>query len=514
MASLRRFAAIVRADLLQRIRSGSFLAVLAGAAALTWLCLPPAGAGYLILGLDGNQRGAYSSAWIGMVLGMLASWVALVGFYLVRGTIRRDIDSRVWPLLEVTPLSRPAYVLAKWSSHLLVFLLILGVQLAVGALAQFARAEDTQLRLWELAKPALLLALPSLALTATLAVWFDLVPWLRRTGGNVAYFVLWLAILIGTVAGRESGAPAPGNGLGDPRGIVLFQRAVHTQLEAPQEGWRICLGCGLQQRQVQRFQWTAWHPAAADVAARLAWLGLAVAGLLAAAPLVDRLAAAPDGAASPRGQGGRPLRLLGLMLQGLRRSRFGATVAAEVEMPLRQRRGWWWAAALAALACQALADGAAATWGAIAAWVLLMDILARAPLLERDAGTAGIVFSAAGARWRVPAARWLALAGMALLALLPALLRHAGAEPAAALGLLLAALSLPASAMALGALTGSERPFELLLCVLAYLGIQGNPLLDPAAAPASAVLAHAAILVLALAAFGFGWPRLHGLPPR
>ncbi|SFH00042.1 hypothetical protein SAMN05518865_12816 [Duganella sp. CF458] len=508
MESLRRFAAIVRADLLERVRTRAFLAVLGGAAALTWLCLPPASAGYIILGLDGHQRGSYSSAWIGMVLGMLATWVSLVGFYLVRGTIRRDIDSGVWQLLEVTPLSRPAYVLAKWSSHLLVFALLLGVQLLVGVLAQWARAEEPALRLGELLKPALLLALPSLALTATLAVWFDLLPWLRRTGGNVVYFVLWVLLLVASVASQQGGAPA--GGLGDPRGIGLFQAALQRQPAAPADA-RICLGCGLGERPVQRFAWPSWQPSAGEVGGRAAWLGLSLAGVLLAAPLVNRLARRATPGGSPQAQGGRRLALLQWLLRSVRRGRLGTTFAAEVEMPLRQRPGWWWAAVLAAWAGQLGGDAQAAGWAVLAAWVLLLDIFARAPLLEREAGSAGIVLSAPGARWRVPLARWLALVWLALLAVAPALLR-ALAEPALAAGLLLSALSLPAGAMALGALSGSERPFELLACVLVYLGVQGQGVLNPAAASGASLLFHLAVLPLALLMFRLGWPRLHGLP--
>ena len=118
---------------------------------------------------------------------------------------------------------RGAYLVAKWLSHLAVFLIVLAVGLGVGLVAQCVRAEDLRIDLVELAKPVLVLTLPSLALTAALAVWFDLVPWLRRSAGNVLFFVLWIALLGVGVSQAEQ---APGAALpwpGDPHGLLVAE---------------------------------------------------------------------------------------------------------------------------------------------------------------------------------------------------------------------------------------------------------------------------------------------------
>ena len=172
MQALQRFAAILVADLRERTRTPRFWIMLGIVVVATWWCFPPLEAGYRILSVRGGDRGYYSSAWIGMTLAMVyASLLTLGGFYVVRGNLVRDIDTRVWQLLVATPMTRGTYLLAKWASHLVVLGAILAAGFAVAVVAQWVRAEDRQFDLIELAKPVLVLSLPALAMTAMLAVW-------------------------------------------------------------------------------------------------------------------------------------------------------------------------------------------------------------------------------------------------------------------------------------------------------------------------------------------------------
>ena len=69
MDALRRFAAIVHADFRERSRSTRFWVVLCGVGIATWWLFPASDAGYVTVGV-GGARGLYSSAWVGMVLGI------------------------------------------------------------------------------------------------------------------------------------------------------------------------------------------------------------------------------------------------------------------------------------------------------------------------------------------------------------------------------------------------------------------------------------------------------------
>jgi hypothetical protein len=226
MDALRRFGAILLADLRERTRTARFWVLLAAMVVASWWCFPEVEEGYLILAVDSGVRGAYSSAWVGMVLAMIYSLLlGLGGFYVVRGTLVRDFETRVWQLLVATPMTRAGFLLAKWASHMLVFCVLAGIGLVVGMVAQWVRAEDRAFDLIEAAKPIVLLSLPGLATTAAAAIWFDLVPWLRRTAGNVLFFVLWITALSGSVAQLgDEGSSARTTWVSDANGLMVAAR--------------------------------------------------------------------------------------------------------------------------------------------------------------------------------------------------------------------------------------------------------------------------------------------------
>lgn len=517
MESLRRFLAILLADVRERVRSTAFWLVIAATVGLTFLCFPAADAHYIVVGINSNHRGAYSSAWIGMVLAMLSIWSSLIGFYLVRGNVRRDFDSRVWELLEVTPLSRAAYLGAKWCSHMLVLSLVLVAQLGVGVAAQLVRAEDANLDLAQLVTPALVLGLPSLALTAMFAIWFDMLPRLRRSAGNYVYFGLWLVMLLITIkamqpAGPVQAATAQRSAISDPRGLTIFNQAIHQRLDGKLAApLQTCVGCIFPTKTVVLFDWPAWHFQGAELAGRLAWLAAALGGVLLAAPLLDRIAVQGrtlEQDAAGKG-GARNGRVLAFVLRPLRRSRFGTLLAADLVLTLGRRNLWWWLGAWGVAAAQLFAPVRFVGVAAICAWLLLIDIYSNAALREREARASAVVFSAAHALRNIFMARWLMLLMLGWLLTLPATLRLASAMPAASLAILAVGASLATWAMALACFTRNARSAELALCVLAYLGVQGMAILNVVVAPGWTAALHTALLPLAGAALWFFWPRLH-----
>ncbi|MES2300236.1 MAG: hypothetical protein V4582_24595 [Pseudomonadota bacterium] len=508
---MRRFLAILQADLRERVRSSQFWLVIAATVGFTWLCFPQADAHYVVLGINSNHRGAYSSAWIGMVLAMLSIWSSLIGFYLIRGNLRRDFDSRVWELLEVTPLSRRSYLLAKWCSHMLVLGMVLAAQLGVGVVAQLIRAEDSQLDLAQLIVPSLVLGLPSLALTASCAIWFDMVPALRRSVGNYVYFALWLAILLVTVKAMAPGVGEHG-AMSDPRGLTIFNQAVHERLDAKLDmPLKMCVGCIFPTKQVVLFDWPAWRIGVAELGGRAAWLLAALAAVLFSAPLLDRFAVhgrALEQSAAGLGRA-RRTPILNWVIRPLQRSQFGTLLAAELSLTLRGRNPWWWGGVWCAGAAQLFLPTRFAAMAVIGAWLLLIDIYAGAALRESVARATPVVFSAPHALRRVFAARWLMLFILGVALYLPAMLRFAVLAPSVAVAILALALSLPSWAMAVAAFTRTARGAELGMCVLAYLGFQGMAVSNVTAAPVWTASMHMALLPVAAVLLWVGWTRLH-----
>ncbi len=516
MNTLRAVAALLAADLRQRLRTPRFWFLVAGLAALMWWCFPAAGEDYLTVSVGDGMRGRYSSAWIGMVVALMYSAaLSLAGFYLVRGTVVRDLETRTWQLLVATTMSRGAYLLAKWLSHLVVFALVMAAGLAVGLLAQCLRAEDLRIDLIELVKPVLVLTMPSLALTAAFAVWFDLVPWLRRSAGNVLFFVLWVALMTVGVSQAEQTPGAPMPFPGDPHGLLLAEYDLSRDWPAIDPGKELGLSVGTQALEGKApvlLEWTRWTPDAGGLCARGFWLGLALAVLALAVPLLDRFASQVGSPGKASGDGAR-LRWLDALLAPLQRTSFGALVAAEVRLALRPRRAWWWLALLVALGVQAFAPDKALVVAMIAAWVLALDVFARLVLREHETRTEALVFTAPGMRRRLLAVRAVVGIGLAWLLVLPALLRLAASHPQAALAAVVVGLSLALWGLASGALFRNGRLFELLALAAAYVSVQGALVLNVAVDPLATLRWHLLALPLALGVLALGW-RKAGAPAR
>lgn len=516
MDAFLRVFAILLADVRERTRTPKFWIVLGVMAYATWWCFPTHESGYSTLSLVDGSRGRYSSAWAGMALGLVYStFLNLVGFYLVRGTLTRDFDTRVWQLLVTTPMTRGGYLLAKWASHMAVFGAIAVVGAAIALAAQWVRAEDRHLDLIELAKPLLLLSLPSLALTASFALWFDLIPWLRRTAGNVVYFFLWTTILTLSVAPFDGeNAPAEAGWVGDPAGLTVV---VHELVEAretqsgKQVSFGLNLGSSLHDAPVERFEWTAWEIDGRLLAGRALWLFLSALLALAAAPLLDWAASRGLSKAKTASGTGRGLRWLHAafdrLLAPFARGSLGILAVAELKLVVRQRRWWWWLAALGVLGAQ-FGTPEAMRIGLLLAWALPLDVLARGVLRERDHGTGALVFTAPGILPRLLVARFLV--GVALLVglSLPALLRLSALEPLAAVSALVAIASIASWGLSLGALCRNARPFELLMIGTVYVCLQGATVFAVATQPMATLTTHLIGLLPAWSLLAWSWPRL------
>jgi hypothetical protein len=512
MEALRRFLAIVLADLRERTRTPRFWVLLGAMVVVSWYCFPSVDKHYLILAVDSGTRGTYSSAWVGMVLAMAYSLLlGLGGFYVVRGTLVRDIETRVWQLLVATPMTRAGFLLAKWTSHMLVLSLVAAIGLVVGLVMQYLRAEDRSFDVIEAVKPIVFLALPGIAVSATAAVWFDLLPWLRRAGGNVVFFFAWMiALSVGVAQLEAQGAAARTTWLSDSSGLMVaardFQR-VRTQQSGKVEQFGFSLGSSRHEGRVKTFEWKQWSPRPMDLVGRALWLALALGGVLLAAPVLD-WAAARGTNAKARSTAGRKLRWLDAALKPFARGAFGVLAVAELKLALRERKLWWWLAALVLLGFQAFSSGQAMQICLLLAWLLPIDVLARSVLREREHGTGALVFTAPKMLARLLAVRFVVGTALLLGLSLPGLLRLWAMQPMGAAAALVVIASLASWGLALGALLRNARLFELLLAGSIYVGLQGAPLFALDASAPTTLLWHGAALLPAWLALAWAWPRL------
>jgi len=256
------------------------------------------------------------------------------------------------------------------------------------------------------------------------------------------------------------------------------------------------------------FQWRAWPMHARDLAGRGLWVLLSVLGLIALAPMLDWAAARTRSAAVAQGaNAGRRLAWLDRVLRPLGSTRIGLLLAAELKLVLRQRRAWWWLALAIAWGAQLFGDREAIGIGVIGAWLVSIDVFARAVLRERETGTGPLLFVAAGAVRNLLLARIGVALVLAVLAVAPALLHLFAIDPVAACALLIAAANVAFAGLALGIACRNPRPFELLLVVLAYAGVQAQGPLSVVANARGLVPVHALALPLLVAAVVTLWPR-------
>lgn len=510
MSRVRTVLELARGDFRERARRYSFLLTLGAAAYLAYTVH----AGWWLV-----RIGEYAPASGPVRLGMLVAQatviiLSLVGFYVVRGSVERDRRTGVGQILAATPAgTRLQYAAAKFVSNAAV----LGAMLLVlGGLAlamAWWRAGFSVAAVWQVGVPALLIAAPTLALVAGLAVLFDSIPWLRGAGGNVLYFFVWSGLVVASLAG----SPAL-----DLTGYGLIHDSLREALAAAHPGVS-ARGLTVQLRpgglpDVTRFEWTgvSWSPG--TVAWRLYWV-VAGAGLAGIATLFLRLfdpfgdrsevraedsdeedapVSSGDGAgtgpstagagATESVDGGGPSTPEGFSVSGLVAPRAASDVRAFLRTAGGELRllvsghAWWWYCLVAAanVAAFVLPSGAPPQTVLLVSWLLPVSAWSSLGCRERIHGTEQMLFSVAGPRVRQLPAQMAAGTGLALLAALGpvvALLLAGDLVSLAALGA--GAVFVPALALCVGAWSGSTRPFEALYVVLWYIGpVNGVPSLD------------------------------------
>ncbi|MCM2255970.1 MAG: hypothetical protein NDJ94_09900 [Vicinamibacteria bacterium] len=469
--TLRAVLAIARADLRERTRQYPFLWALGFVCWLGWLTSE----GTLRVQL-GDFRGRLDAAWIGGSLAVTASnLLALVGFWLVRGTIERDRVTGVGQVLATTPLTRGAYLVGKWLSHVAYFGLLLAL-LALAAVAMTLRnAEAGGLDLVALWLPMALVALPALAFVAGLVVAFEVLPGLRGGFGNVAWFFAWGML---SVASMQLGPVADFSGLALTRDSMRAAIRAEHGVDEPS----FTLGGG-PRRATRTFAYGGLDWSAERVGLRLSWIGLGALVALAATPFFDRFdparrrfrvrgpAAAGEGVSVPAVVVVRSAAEAHDLPPATRGWSAGpALVRSELLRVLRGRRAWWWLATAAVF----VASFTGADPRGPGALALLWPVLVWSRLGAPDAAVEPLLRACPHPVLRPLLARFVAgvVVGLPFVAA-----RSLGSGPE---GWLVAAATLlfpPALAVALGAVAGSPKAFEATWTALWYLALQ-TPSLD------------------------------------
>ena len=467
---------MVRADFLERVRRYSFLLTLAGA---LWVAYGVATEEVWIV-VGNGYRGVYNSAWIGTLMAICCStFLSLAGFYIVKGSVQRDTDTRVGRILAATPMRRDFYTIAKTLSNFAVLACMVGILMVAAVAMQLMRAEAHSFSLWKLWAPFILFALPTMLLAASAAVLFETLPLLRGGVGNVAYFFIWSAALALGVTGLD-----------DPTGLQLLYRSSRQTLHAVDptgdNNFHFSLTIG-GEHAVRTFPWNGIDWTTNVLLVRLGWVAVAVAIAYAAsiffhrfdparswfkrrsaAEVAPQMTAAHETATSSKVMAAH-LSPLPSTPSGIP---FFRIVAAEMRLMLKGKRWWWYlVAAGLAVACVFAPFDAARGGVFVAAW--LWPIFVWSPMGSREArhATESLVFSSAHALSRQLPAIWSAGVLVALLAgggIGARLLINGDHRGFAAW--FAGALFIPTLALALGVWTGGSKAFEALYIIWWYMG--------------------------------------------
>lgn len=484
--SRRAFLHVARADFLERVRRRSFLVVAGLGVWGCYLMVPPATSGWTSLDF-GGVRGGHNAAWMGLLFALVTVLVLpLPAFLLVRGSLERDRETRVGPILAATRLRSAVYLLGKAASNLLVLAAVLGIVSLMAVVMLVLRRESGSLDLVTLLAPVWLLGLPVMVVLSGLAVLFESVRWLRAGLGNVVFFFGWLTALSLSMVhliDRDTGRMRPANDLlGMSRSIAAAQAWVEAREPGGHRSFTFSLASQRGDQPQRVIPWEAESIDGRRVGERLSWclLGL-TCGLLAAVPF-DRFDPARGRGRRTRGSGrGEPLAepvapaggpvSLTPLTDAAGTSRWWALLRAELKLLGRGQSRWWWLGAAGLLIAQVVVP-----WPAVRddllPWVWLWPVLALSPLGSRDAiaGTEALVDSAPRSGTRRTLTGWGAGALFLVLLTGPLLLRLLAAGRWTALVAVGAGtLFAPALAMALGAWTRVRRAFEAVYLLWWYL---------------------------------------------
>jgi hypothetical protein len=518
MNAARAVGAIALADFRERARRYSYFVALLFTVYLGYL----AATGRISLRL-GDYRGLYTSAWVGAMMSLVTTvFLSLIGFYIVKNSVDHDRRTGVGQILAATPLSRTSYILGKFFSNFAILASMVGV-IALAALAmQFLVAEDRTFHAWALLSPLLLLSLPAMAFTAALAVFFETIPWLRGGFGNVAWFFLWVQLI---VAPDAYGVPKF-----DVFGIQTVIRSVKPEALASIPGYEGGFALEVAARKAliaPSFHWRGVDWTAGAVFTRVAWVGAAFAIVLMAALFFDRFdPARSSGSAGPRSRSKQKTKepapeidartlpssadaqtALRMHLTPIASKsaglNFGRAFLAELRLTLKGYRWWWYAVALGLVIAELFAPFDVSRGPLLtAAWIWPVLIWSVLGTREARFGTQQLLFSSPRALERQLPAAWLAGVTLAVLLGAGVAVRLAIAGHGASLIAWIAgAVFIPSLALAMGVWSGTSRLFEALYTALWYVGPLNHARgLDFTGAASGASAGHYAFLYLGIAA--------------
>jgi hypothetical protein len=479
MANLRILLQLGLADFRERTRRYSFLITMIGVMFFGYLVITGR---YTIQ--FGEYRCVYNSAWAGSLMAVCSTiMMAIIGFYLVRGSIKRDRLTEVGQIIATTRISGLAYIASKLVSNIATLLSMIASLAIMAFFTLLIRNETGEFNLWAFASPYLFISFPASIFVASVAIFFDTVRWLRGSVGNIIYlFLAESCVILGMLA-----VPFL-----DLASVAVFTDSARVAAATAFPGEKIGLLMGfvgfdpeMQFVPIKTFSWTGIDWTFGLFLLRMHWIAMSFAVTGLAVLLFDRFdpakvsyrrirfkagAAASEEAQEASHAGTVPG--YDSLCPPEPRFRLIRMLSAELSLALKGFHWFWYAVAVGLMAAQYVAPfDTARLYLVPASMVWPLVIWSSMGMRESSFGTVQLLFSSPSPLWHQFPAIWLSGLLVAIVSVSGMILRAsmAGQWPYVTT-LMMAALLIPTVSLAMGTLSGSKKLFEVTYLAVWYIG--------------------------------------------
>ena len=487
---------IAAADAAERTRRFAFLIAIAAALYAGYLYVPDVHSWYATVAIH-RHRGIYDSAFLGAAIAILtSSFLGLVGFYIVRGSVERDPTLEVDGIVCASPVRRATFLFGKFFSNLAVLCAIAAISFVAAMVMQELRGQDRRLDVFAYAVPFVLISVPAMAAIAAAAIAFDVIKPLRGALGSVLYVFLWTALIAVPTSSTHGESISPFDPLGMTTVSASLVASARDAYPQDRSNDVVIGGEAVPKGGMTpyRFEGMRWTPA--TIAMRLGWLAIAMLLVLAVSPFFDRFSR--EAAGTRRLGPSLDVTRIVPNIPALR------VVRAEFALLVNGASIWWLAGAVALAIATGLAPLDATTRFILPiAFIWPLERLSALGARERRWNVADILSATRGFAGRTLLVQWAAgtLLGSLICSGYVARLAFTG-HPLPALACVAAVAATTAAALALGTISGASRFFEAGYLLVWYLGpINHLGFLDFSAATLSAPVTLATICTALTAMF-------------
>jgi hypothetical protein len=195
-AALLRIQAIIVTDVILRFRRTSTLVLFLAMCALAYASIPDPSTGMTLLSI-GDSRALYNSPAIAFATAALFSLIGigLLGYYMISNSVKRDVVSGVGNTLAATAMRSWEYIVGKFLGNVAFLTTLTLAYMLMMMLMVIVRGEGS-VEPFVFLRTYTLFCLQGIIFVSVVSLVFETLPILSTRVGDIAYFFLWIALLV------------------------------------------------------------------------------------------------------------------------------------------------------------------------------------------------------------------------------------------------------------------------------------------------------------------------------